>query len=338
MFSGGSMMILAAANMVQKDPTITKPIAYVLGFLLNLVFNFVYLLTQNNALGLSIILLTILVRCCMLPLAFKQQKSMFIMQKIQPEIKKIQDKYKEKGSDPEIQRKMQMEMQKLYNKHGYNPFSGCLPMLIQLPIFIALYYILQNPYQFVGHIKSIYTDLGNIMFSTDNFKDILFAVPDFDSMIPKSLQPFTINMDNLAKLMNKFSPDQWVYLKEQIPAISDTLAVKQNVEYFFGINLTERVGLGFPKIIIPAVSAITTFFSGWLMTRKNSNPNMDPAMKTQQKVMNTAMPLFMFYITSTIPGGVGIYWITSNIFQICQQLLINKYYEKKMSDGEGTSK
>lgn len=66
--------------------------------------------------------------------------------------------------------------------------------------------------------------------------------------------------------------------------------------------------------------------------------NMDPSMKTQQRIMNTVMPLFMFYITSTIPGGVGIYWITSNVFQICQQILINKYYENKMSDGSNDSK
>lgn len=347
MFSGGSFIALAAVNVVQKDPgIIVRPISWILGVVLNVVFNLVYILTSNNALGFSIIALTILVRCCMLPLAFKQQKSMFIMQKIQPEIKKIQDKYKEKASsDPEVQKKMNMEMQKLYGKHGYNPFSGCLPMLIQLPIFISLYYILQNPYQFIHHIQEIYTALGNIMLTAGNFDEVIKSVPGIFDMIPDSLRdPVTgfvldsseVGMSNLAKLMNKFSLDQWSFIQEQIPAVADSLKTKMEMEYFFGISLTERVGLSFPKVLIPIISGITTFFSGWLMTRRNTN--MDPAMKTQQKIMNTTMPLFMAYITSTIPGGVGIYWITSNIFQICQQLFINKYYDKKMANEEGASK
>lgn len=327
---------LAAVNVVQKDPgIIVKPISMILGFFLNLVFNFVYIITSNNALGFSIITLTILVRCCMLPLAFKQQKSMFIMQRIQPEIKKIQDKYKSKASsDPEIQRKMNMEMQKLYSKNGYNPFSGCLPLIIQLPIFISLYYILQNPYQFINHIQQIYTQLGEIMLSADNFENVLTNVPGIYDMVPESLRPFDMTeMANLAKLMNKFSLEQWSYIQDSIPAVTEMLGTKINVEYFFGISLTERVGLSFPKILIPIISGVSTFLSSWLMTRRNTN--VDPAMKTQQRVMNTAMPLFMAYITSTIPGGVGIYWITSNIFQICQQLFINKYYDKKMAKEEG---
>ncbi len=338
MFSFSSFLAAAAVNVVQKDPgIIVKPISIILGFFLNLVFNGVYILTSNNALGFSIIALTVLVRCCMLPLAFKQQKSMIIMQKIQPEIKKIQDKYKEKGNDPELQRKMNMEIQKLYGKHGYNPFSGCLPLIIQLPIFISLYYILQNPYQFINHIHQIYNDLGEVMLSASNFSEVIRNVPGFYDMIPESLRPFDFaQMSNLAKLMNKFSIEQWGYIKANIPAVENMLETKMNVEYFFGISLTEKVGLSFPKVLIPIISGVSTFFSGWLMTKRNSN--IDPAMKSQQRIMNTVMPLFMAYITSTIPGGVGIYWITSNIFQICQQLFINYYYDKKMASEEGVSK
>lgn len=338
MFSFSSFFAVAAANIVQKDPgIIVGPISKILGFFLNLVFGFVNIFTSNNALGFSIITLTVLVRCCMLPLAFKQQKSMFIMQKIQPEIKKIQAKYKEMGSDPELQKKMNMEIQKLYGKHGYNPFSGCLPLLIQLPIFISLYYILQNPYQFINHIQGIYNELGEVMKSADNFAEVIKNVPGLFNMIPESLRPFDFSeMANLAKLMNKFSPEQWGYIKENIPDVSNMLEIKTQIEYFFGINLTERVGLSFPKVFIPIISGVSTFLSSWLITKRNKN--IDPAMKNQHRVMNTAMPLFMAYITSSLPGGVGIYWITSNIFQICQQLFINHYYDKKMANEEGMSK
>ena len=83
--------------------------------------------------GLAIILLTVIVRIVMIPLTWKQTKSMLEMQRIQPKLKELQNKYKK---DPE---KLQSETMKFYQDNKVNPFGGCLPLLIQLPIFIALY-------------------------------------------------------------------------------------------------------------------------------------------------------------------------------------------------------
>ena len=78
------------SNVIQKDPGfIVGPISWVLGLITNLIFKFVYLFTTKHSLGISIILLTIIAKALMLPLAFKQQRSMYLMQKIQPEIKKF---------------------------------------------------------------------------------------------------------------------------------------------------------------------------------------------------------------------------------------------------------
>nr|WP_027086760.1 YidC/Oxa1 family membrane protein insertase [Cohnella panacarvi] len=83
--------------------------------------------------GLSILLLTIIVRTVILPLMIKQYKNTKAMQALQPEMKKIREKYKE---DP---KKQQEEMMKLYQTHQVNPLAGCLPLIVQMPIFIALY-------------------------------------------------------------------------------------------------------------------------------------------------------------------------------------------------------
>ncbi|MCL2665778.1 MAG: YidC/Oxa1 family membrane protein insertase, partial [Defluviitaleaceae bacterium] len=108
---------------VQKDPGfIVGPISTVFGFIIDFFFNIAYALTANNSLGISIILLTIVVRCLMLPLGIKQQKSMIAMQKLNPEIQKIKAKYGG-NKDPEIQKKMNAEMQALYAKHKVNPLS-----------------------------------------------------------------------------------------------------------------------------------------------------------------------------------------------------------------------
>jgi YidC/Oxa1 family membrane protein insertase len=94
--------------------------------------------------GLSIILLTLLVRVILLPLSIKQTRSMREMQRIQPEVKKIQAKHK--GD----RQKMNEEMMALYKEHGVNPFGGCLPILMQFPILIGLFYVIRGPLKYVG--------------------------------------------------------------------------------------------------------------------------------------------------------------------------------------------
>ncbi|KZL93020.1 membrane protein insertase YidC [Clostridium magnum] len=94
--------------------------------------------SKNVSYGMAIILVTVIIRLILLPLNIKQTKSSIAMNELQPETKKIQDKYK---NDPQ---KAQQEIMKLYKEKGANPLSGCLPMLIQWPIFIALYYVFNN--------------------------------------------------------------------------------------------------------------------------------------------------------------------------------------------------
>lgn len=98
-----------------------------------------WLYTFLNSYGLAIVALTVLIRLALWPLNAQQTKSMKAMQAIQPKLKAVQDKFKD---DPQ---KMQAELMKLYSENKFNPFSGCLPMLIQLPIFIALYGALMSP-------------------------------------------------------------------------------------------------------------------------------------------------------------------------------------------------
>jgi YidC/Oxa1 family membrane protein insertase len=92
----------------------------------------------NVSYGLAIILFTIIVRIILLPLNIKQTRSQVRMQQIQPEVKKLQDKYK---NDPQ---KSQQEMMKLYKEKGVNPMGGCLPLIVQLPILWALFYVFRS--------------------------------------------------------------------------------------------------------------------------------------------------------------------------------------------------
>ncbi|MBR6013519.1 MAG: YidC/Oxa1 family membrane protein insertase [Selenomonadaceae bacterium] len=109
--------------------------------ILHSVLSGLYFLTEQlgfGSYGLAIILLTVLIKILLYPLTVKQLKSMRAMQKIQPELKKLQEKYKDK---PQI---MQQKLMQLYQKEGVNPMAGCLPLLIQMPILMAMYYTLFN--------------------------------------------------------------------------------------------------------------------------------------------------------------------------------------------------
>lgn len=111
-----------------------------LGSFFDIIHNFISagISNPNISYGLAIILFTAIIRVFLLPLTIKQIKSQAIMQKLQPEMKKLQDKYK---NDPQ---RAQQEISKLYKEHNANPLSGCLPLLIQMPILFAMFYIFNN--------------------------------------------------------------------------------------------------------------------------------------------------------------------------------------------------
>lgn len=323
--------LLAVARNVMKDPgVIVGPIAWILGHVIDFFFNIIYSLgIHANSLGISIILLTIFTRCLMIPLSYKQQKSMFKMQALAPELKKIQSKYKDSMSDPEIQRKMQMETQKLYSENNVSPFSGCLPMIIQLPIFFGLYHVMQNPFKYIEVINQVYSQLSTIVLTAaQSNSTVLELVKHFGELASVPVGT-SIDVNLFNRIINILGPEEVGQLKTAIASVDfDTVCQsKDAIEYFMGLNLTETVGFALtPKLIIPILSGLTTFLSSWLMTKRNVPT--DPAMKSQQRIMNITMPLMMAWITTSLPGGIGIYWIVSNIFQLCQQFFLNKHFEK----------
>lgn len=324
--------LLAVARNVMDNPgVIVGPIAWILGHIINFFFGIIYSLgIHANSLGISIVLLTIFTRCLMIPLSYKQQKSMFKMQALSPELKKIQEKYKGSTTDPELQRKMQMETQKLYSENKVSPFSGCLPMLIQLPIFLGLYHVMQNPFKYITVINDIYTQMSTIVLTAaQSNSSVLDAVRQVASLarIPDNTG---IDVDVFRRILSVLTPSEVSNLAAAVntDAFNGLINSKDAIEIFLGLSLTEKAAL-FPvtrMAIIPLLSGVTTYLSSWVMSRKNKD--MDPAMRSQQRIMNITMPLMMMWITSSLPGGIGIYWITSNIFQLIQQLILNKHFEK----------
>lgn len=118
-------------------------LVYPLSWLINEVAAFL-----NGSYGLSIIIVTILIRILILPLMIKQTKSSKAMQAIQPEIKKLREKYSAK--DQKTQQKLQQETMKLFQENKVNPLAGCLPIFIQMPILFAFYHAISRTYEIKG--------------------------------------------------------------------------------------------------------------------------------------------------------------------------------------------
>lgn len=328
LFSQAAPVLLA--DLIQKDQgVIMGPITAFLGMILNFIYELVSKNPAVPALGISIILLTIIARTLMLPLGIKSQKSTTAMQKVQPELNKLKEKYGD-SKDPEDQRRFQMETQALYEKHKINPFAGCLPMLLTLPIFFALNSLLRQTYMYIPKIGELYTGLSEAVLKIPNFLEII--KPLAYSKVPNGMAINVTVIEDLSKVLNKFNLQDWETLKNAVSGevwatIQPIYQNKVAVESFLGINLVEHAGLAWPGILIPILTAGTTLLSSYV-TMKTS-PSSDPSQKTTQYAMMIGMPVMIFMFTINMSSGVGIYWITSSIYQLVQQYFLNKRYSKK---------
>ncbi|WP_243292740.1 YidC family membrane integrase SpoIIIJ [Bacillus sp. FJAT-47783] len=120
----------------------------------------------GNDYGLSIIIVTLLIRLVILPLMIKQTQNSKAMQALQPEILKLREKYSSK--DQQTQQKLQQETMALFQKHGVNPLAGCFPLLIQMPILIGFYHAIMRTQEIANH-NFLWFDLGE--------KDPFFILP-----------------------------------------------------------------------------------------------------------------------------------------------------------------
>ncbi len=155
-------------------------IARPLGKLLYFIYNSFHFLDGSNnyvgiaiAYGLSIIIFTLVIKTCLLPLTLKQYKSTAKMQKVQPQIKEVQERHK---NDKE---KLNAELMKVYKENDVNPAGGCLPLLIQMPIIFTLYWVIVQPMKFMLS-KSTEQIAGLITFANKIITDLnLTNIPKF---------------------------------------------------------------------------------------------------------------------------------------------------------------
>ena len=332
--------------LTQDDGAILGPIAKVLGWILNGIFEFLSNFGIENA-GLCIIIFTFLVNALMIPMTIKQQKFTKLSSKMTPEINKINEKYKGKKDEASVQ-KQQLELQAVYEKYGASPTSGCLPMFITLPIMFALYRVIYMIPAYVTPIKELYTNIANAMLNTDYLATMTNYATQFTNLqIDKWGDISTaIPVNNLIDIMSQFKASHWeeVLANPAFASITDVISANSaqimNINDFgFGLNIAEApmqmitgagvpFGVRFAYVLIPVLAALFQILSTKQMTAKQpqTNPN-DPTAATM-KSMNTTMPIMMGFMCLVIPVGVGIYIIAGSVFRIIQQFFVDKYMDR----------
>ncbi len=290
------------------------------------IIEFIYNLVQNY--GFSIIIFTVLIKLILMPLAVKSQKAMRKQQKIQPYMMELQQKY---ANDKE---KLQQETMKLYKENNISMMGGCLPLLIQFPILIGLYRVIQKPLTYLLGVDFKLTEtlsrVTEIMTRmTAEHADIIGKLSTATAeQVANNSQ---IQLSKWVSILNGPN-DPWV-INFGFLGLDLSVVPSVSVNYILSgkFMYLDRVLL----ILIPLIAILTTWLSmkqSQKMTQMPKNAQQDNPAASMNKSMNLMMPIMTGIFTFTLPSGLGLYWIVSNLMQILQQYLLNQYFKKKGDD------
>ncbi len=274
-------------------------LSYIISPIYNLVGNY----------GIAVILFTVIVKIILVPLGIKQQKTTVKTKQVRPELEKIQAKYK---NDKE---KLNEETMKLYQKYGINPMGGCLPLLIQLPILLGLYRVIQEPITWVLRLAPSQAIKGLVESGKITAEAALSRLL---SLAPEGVE--VSGLTDFSEIINTFGQKV-----TQIQIASEFDLINFNL---LGLDLSQTPNISdiSPLWIVPILATGAAFFSNWVSSKMNP---MSEEQAQQMKTMNMMMPLMTAFFTFTLSAGIGVYWFISTMLSVLQTVLLTKYYEKK---------
>ena len=339
-------MILAT----KSSTPIIGQLATVMGWIMDGIYRLLNVFGIQN-IGLCIIIFSILIYALMTPLQIKQQKFSKLSAIMQPELQKIQKKYKGKNDQASMQ-KMQEETQAVYQKYGVSPTGSCVQLAIQFPILMALYQVIYKIPAYVGSVKDILASAVTSITGVSGYTEILqqFITDNKMTRVQLVMDGSNATSNSVTDFLYALSPSQWKTLAEtsQFSGFTDTLnsTAKEisHVQNFFGLNIADQpltyikaafVGgsilIAIAAILIPILAWATQMINLKLMpqaAQQGSGDAQQDAMMNSMKTMNTVMPLMSAVFCFTFPVGLGIYWVASAAVRSVQQLIINKHMNK----------
>lgn len=345
--------------LTQYDGKIIGPIAKLLGYLMNGIFELLDKIGIPN-IGLAIIIFTVLIYMALMPLTIKQQKFSKLSAKMNPEIQAIQAKYKGK-KDQDSMAKMNDETKAVYAKYGVSPSGSCVQLIIQMPIMIALYRVIYSMPGYVTKVKDAFLPLADKLFelgdkastyinNKDNFASSIQYSKQFENELFTSGNAEYVK-NTFIDILNKATTTEWSNLAQNFPDIKGVILqageTLDRYNSFLGLNIanspsymfkeafsTKSFGMFIAALSIPLLCLVTQWLNTKLMPQQPAQDGDQSSMAQSMKTMNVMMPLMSAAFSITLPSGMGLYWIAGAVIRCFQQIAINKHIDKIDIDAE----
>ncbi|MBR6545322.1 MAG: membrane protein insertase YidC [Clostridia bacterium] len=260
--------------------------------------------------ALALLLFSLGVKLVLLPLSIRQQKSQIKMARIRPKMLAIEKKYAGRNDQPTL-RKKQEELMALQQAEGYSPMSGCLPLLIQLPIILILFEIIREPLTYI------------CLFSSNDILEMWNSVKGLagDAAATKLS---AVNQVELVSLLRENAG-----VLEEVTGKS--LSILPRFDLFGAINLGSTPSLGHFNWLwlIPGINLVLSIVSMRLTKRLGANAAQQmqastPDQKVSMGIMEWMMPVMTTFFAFQISAAVGVYWIYQSVFGIVQMIVLAK--------------
>ena len=271
---------------------------------------------------IGICIFAIIIEIFMIPFAIKQQKNSIKQANLRPKEMAIRNRYKGRN-DQATQQKVAQEIQDLYHRENFNPMSGCLPMLIQLPIIMLLYNIVVDPVQnvlggsadFANALRTFATaskPAGGLGLSLGSSNGTIEILSHFKGISPDVLADFDL-FANGADVAEQFS-----LFSRNIP--------KFNIGSI-NFGLTPSFKENFLLLIVPVLTFVVYFGSMKISKKFTYQPTQNenaPGAGCSTKTMEFSMPLMSTFFCFMVPGAVGVYWVFRSIISTVKQFIMSK--------------
>ncbi len=311
-------------------------IANIFGYLLKLCFQLC-----GNSYGWAVILFSVIIKAILFPLTLKQQKSLKQNQELQPKLNELQEKYKND------QQRLALEYQNFMKENKYNPFGGCLLMILQLFVLIGILYVVSNPIKYMEKEsdKQINVLLQDAIIKQDFSGDKELFLQDATKFYKANSGD-----DRIKKMVKEqdLSGDAEIYIAyyKNTNRYHELKILKERYDLsFFGINLGDITAQNMSDLrlwIFPVLTTIFYYISLWMISKKqNKNKQVmkdadgNEIEMPNMATMNILMPLMSGWISFSVPQGMGLYWFSNSFLQVAIQwvtdLLLDKE-EKNKSD------
>ncbi len=307
---------------------------------------------------LAILAFSVVLKIVLFPFGIKQQKNSQKQAALRPKENVIRKKYAGR-TDRATQLKMNTEIQEMYQKENFSPLGGCLPMILQMIVLLAVYAVVRMPLTYTAGlpkdtVSEVQSTVAEMVYEEDADRkeaDRKIATilkvnnkhkdKDFEKALEKGEYQYNSEIVVINYIMNNEKAFEKAFserVEDDEISVDKVMDSIPNLEAFpdFDLGTTPSFDLLKDKaigkkmlLLVPVLTLITSYF-GQALTRKFTyQPEQSAEMKSQMRMMNIFMPLFSLYISFMVPAAVGIYWMMSNILSPVQQIILSKIYPIK---------